>query len=356
MSCPSCQFGAPVRGTSTWECVRIAKQLLNASRMAGAQDVSAELDESPWYDDTLDLVLRGMALYRGGADQEADYVHRGPVAIEGPLRALGLTSAQVECLDQARTEWRVATAPASSSWAWWLLGGIAVAGGVTAVVVVLHRKPGLGGFRAHDELHTRIAKELGWRVEDTESMSLQSLREVVRPVSPKLVHEIDVAIYAGTVVLPRQRRPRGLGVTTPWRLAPNGRDYVRCSTRRRPRKSCCATVSTAYDKSRLTVRCGGMIELARTYETAAAAMRIGDATLAAKTLQLPKLQATLGTRPRIRYRLLVRDPETGSWETFQDGLSQAKASRLAASQIRAWRGSRGQTVWVSAGDVRVEPM
>ena len=49
-------------------------------------------------------------------------------------------------------------------------------------------------------LHERIAQALGWTKEETQSFSLQSLREVVRPVSPKLAHELSTLIQSGYVV------------------------------------------------------------------------------------------------------------------------------------------------------------
>jgi hypothetical protein len=45
-----------------------------------------------------------------------------------------------------------------------------------------------------DGLHERIAKALGWTVEETRSFSLPALRDLVRPVSMKLAHEITIAI------------------------------------------------------------------------------------------------------------------------------------------------------------------
>lgn len=43
-------------------------------------------------------------------------------------------------------------------------------------------------------LHERIATALGWTVEQTQSFDLKSLRELVRPISAKLVHEITLAM------------------------------------------------------------------------------------------------------------------------------------------------------------------
>lgn len=51
-----------------------------------------------------------------------------------------------------------------------------------------------------DGLHERIATALGWTVDDVRSMSLQTLRDVVRPVSAKLAHEITNAIQSGSYV------------------------------------------------------------------------------------------------------------------------------------------------------------
>jgi hypothetical protein len=50
-------------------------------------------------------------------------------------------------------------------------------------------------------LHERIAEALGWSVKDTQSFSFQSLREMVRPVSTKLAHELTVAIQTGSYLV-----------------------------------------------------------------------------------------------------------------------------------------------------------
>lgn len=47
-------------------------------------------------------------------------------------------------------------------------------------------------------LHERVANALGWTVKDVQSFSFQALREVVRPVSDKLAHELDAAIRSGS--------------------------------------------------------------------------------------------------------------------------------------------------------------
>jgi hypothetical protein len=49
-------------------------------------------------------------------------------------------------------------------------------------------------------LHERIAEKLGWTVEQTQSFSLQALRTMVRTVSPKLAHEISLAIRSDVYI------------------------------------------------------------------------------------------------------------------------------------------------------------
>jgi hypothetical protein len=49
-------------------------------------------------------------------------------------------------------------------------------------------------------LHARIATALRWPMRDVQSMSLHSLRELVRPVSRKLADEIADAIQSGRCV------------------------------------------------------------------------------------------------------------------------------------------------------------
>lgn len=53
-------------------------------------------------------------------------------------------------------------------------------------------------------LHERIAAALGWSVADCQSFSLQALRDMVRPVSEKLAHEITIVI-SGSVVTRKSR-------------------------------------------------------------------------------------------------------------------------------------------------------
>jgi hypothetical protein len=55
--------------------------------------------------------------------------------------------------------------------------------------------------RQEEGLHDRIAKALGWSVSDTRSFSLAALRDLVRPVSAKLAHDITTAIQSGSVLL-----------------------------------------------------------------------------------------------------------------------------------------------------------
>lgn len=56
-----------------------------------------------------------------------------------------------------------------------------------------------------DELHARIARALGWEIVQVHSMSLLALREMVRPISPKLVHEITLA--SSQIHLPDNEQP-----------------------------------------------------------------------------------------------------------------------------------------------------
>lgn len=53
------------------------------------------------------------------------------------------------------------------------------------------------------ELKTRIAAVLGWSQADTDSLSLLSLREIVKPVSPKLAAEITEAVRSGSCIVRR---------------------------------------------------------------------------------------------------------------------------------------------------------
>ena len=50
------------------------------------------------------------------------------------------------------------------------------------------------------DLHDRVAKTLGWSTRDVQSLSMQSLRDLVRPVDPDLARELDYAIQSGAYV------------------------------------------------------------------------------------------------------------------------------------------------------------
>jgi hypothetical protein len=54
-------------------------------------------------------------------------------------------------------------------------------------------------------MRARIAEALGWTEEQTLGFSLQALRELVRPVSKKLAHELDVAIQSGSCIVGDRR-------------------------------------------------------------------------------------------------------------------------------------------------------
>jgi len=60
------------------------------------------------------------------------------------------------------------------------------------------------------DLHDRIAKVLGWSERDVRSLSMQSLRDLVRPVDPELAKEMSYAIQSGAYVRgePAPRRGR----------------------------------------------------------------------------------------------------------------------------------------------------
>ena len=50
------------------------------------------------------------------------------------------------------------------------------------------------------DLHDRIAKALGWSTKDVQSLSMQSLRDLVRPVDPNLARELDYVIQSGAYI------------------------------------------------------------------------------------------------------------------------------------------------------------
>lgn len=54
-------------------------------------------------------------------------------------------------------------------------------------------------------LHQRIAEALGWTEVEVRQFTFQSLREIVRPVSPKLAHDLDVLIRTGEYILGGQQ-------------------------------------------------------------------------------------------------------------------------------------------------------
>ncbi len=50
-------------------------------------------------------------------------------------------------------------------------------------------------------LHHRAAEALGWSIGQAQSLSLPALRDLVRPVSPKLAYEITTALETGSVIM-----------------------------------------------------------------------------------------------------------------------------------------------------------
>ena len=50
------------------------------------------------------------------------------------------------------------------------------------------------------DLHDRVAKVLGWSTKDVQSMSMQSLRDLVRPVDADLARQMDYVIQSGAYV------------------------------------------------------------------------------------------------------------------------------------------------------------
>ena len=61
-------------------------------------------------------------------------------------------------------------------------------------------------------LHTRIAGALGWTTEQARQHSLQSLRELVRPIDADLANEIAETIRSGRYVA---SKPRPIKLATP---------------------------------------------------------------------------------------------------------------------------------------------
>jgi len=54
-------------------------------------------------------------------------------------------------------------------------------------------------------LHARIAAKLGWTERETHSFSLPALRDMVRPVDPKLASEITDQIHSGEHIVQRRQ-------------------------------------------------------------------------------------------------------------------------------------------------------
>jgi hypothetical protein len=50
------------------------------------------------------------------------------------------------------------------------------------------------------DLHDRAAKALGWSVRDVQSLSMQSLRDLVRPVDADLARQMDYVIQSGAYI------------------------------------------------------------------------------------------------------------------------------------------------------------
>ena len=54
-------------------------------------------------------------------------------------------------------------------------------------------------------LHARIAKALGWTEAEVKSFSFQALREIVRPVDPKLADELSEELRSGRYIIGERR-------------------------------------------------------------------------------------------------------------------------------------------------------
>ena len=50
------------------------------------------------------------------------------------------------------------------------------------------------------DLHDRVASALGWTPTEARSLSMQSLRDLVRPVNPDLANELSLAIQSGAYI------------------------------------------------------------------------------------------------------------------------------------------------------------
>ena len=60
---------------------------------------------------------------------------------------------------------------------------------------------------AVSDLHDRIAKTLGWSTRDVQSLSMQSLRDLVRPIDPDLAREMDLVIQSGAYIIGEPTKP-----------------------------------------------------------------------------------------------------------------------------------------------------
>lgn len=67
-------------------------------------------------------------------------------------------------------------------------------------------------------MHERAARALGWSVRDTQSFSLQTLRDMVRPVDPALAEEMSEAIRSLSYIR-GESRVSGSSIAVPaWML------------------------------------------------------------------------------------------------------------------------------------------
>lgn len=57
-------------------------------------------------------------------------------------------------------------------------------------------------------MHERAAAALGWSVAQTQSMSLATLRDLVRPINPALAGEMTRAIQSGGHIRGERRKVR----------------------------------------------------------------------------------------------------------------------------------------------------
>jgi hypothetical protein len=60
--------------------------------------------------------------------------------------------------------------------------------------------PPSGYSAASEDIRSRAARVLGWSETDARSFSLQALRDIVRPVDPKLAQEISERVSSGRVL------------------------------------------------------------------------------------------------------------------------------------------------------------